>query len=76
MKNILQYFEKTCERFPDHIAVADDHASVTFHDLKRRSQQAGTMLASALKKHPHSCCYLYGQKPCSGRGNARCSLQW
>lgn len=34
MKNILQYFEKTCERFPDHIAVADDLASVTFHDLK------------------------------------------
>ena len=51
MKNILQYFEKTCERFPDHIAVADDHASVTFHDLKRKSQQTGTMLASALKKH-------------------------
>lgn len=51
MKNILQYFEKTCERFPDHIAVADDHASVTFHDLKRKSQQTGTMLASTLKKH-------------------------
>ena len=51
MKNILQYFEKTCDRFPDHIAVADDHASVTFHDLKRKSQQTGTMLASTLKKH-------------------------
>ena len=41
MKNILQYFEKTCERFPDHIAVAGDLASVTFHDLKRKSQKTG-----------------------------------
>ena len=48
MKNILQYFEKTCERFPDHIAVADDHASVTFHDLKRK------------KQHSHYC-YNYPQ---------------
>ncbi len=44
MKNILQYFEKTCEQFPDHIAVANESSSVTFNDLKTRSQQAGTMI--------------------------------
>ena len=65
MKNILQYFEKTCDRFPDHIAVADDHASVTFHDLKRKSQQTGTMLASTLKKHRIPVAIYMGQRQCS-----------
>lgn len=51
MKNILQYFEETCKRFPDNIAVADESSSVTFNDLKARSQQTGTMIASELKKH-------------------------
>lgn len=51
MKNILQYFEETCKKFPDNIAVADESSSVTFDDLKIRSQQTGTMIASGLKKH-------------------------
>ena len=51
MKNILQYFEETCGKFSDHIAVADESSSVTFNDLKTRSQQAGTMIASELKQH-------------------------
>lgn len=51
MKNILQYFEETCKHFPDNIAVADECSSVTFDDLKTRSQQTGTMIASGLKKH-------------------------
>ncbi len=51
MKNILQYFEETCKRFPDNISVADESSSVTFNDLKVRSQQTGTMIASELKKH-------------------------
>lgn len=50
MKNILQYFEETCEQFPDYIAVANESSSVTFNDLKTRSQQAGTMIASELKQ--------------------------
>ena len=50
MKNILQYFEKTCEQFPNHIAVANESSSVTFNNLKTRSQQAGTMIASELKQ--------------------------
>ncbi len=51
MKNILQCFEETCKKFPDNIAVADESSSVTFNDLKIRSQQTGTMIASELKKH-------------------------
>ena len=51
MKNILQYFEETCKKFPDNIAVADESSSVTFNDLKIRSQQTGTMISSGLKKH-------------------------
>lgn len=51
MKNILQYFEETCKKFPDNIAVADECSSVTFDDLKTRSQQTGTMIASGLKKY-------------------------
>lgn len=50
MKNILQYFEETCKRFPNNIAVADESCSVTFNDLKTRSQQTATMIASKLKK--------------------------
>ena len=50
MKNILQYFEETCKRFPNNIAVADESYSVTFNDLKTRSQQTATMIASKLKK--------------------------
>ena len=37
MKNILQYFEKTCEQFPNHIAVANESSSVTFNNLKTDS---------------------------------------
>ena len=51
MKNILQYFEMTCKRFPDNIAVADEASSVTFNDLKRKSQQTGTMIATNLQRH-------------------------
>lgn len=51
MKNILQYFEESCKRFPDNIAVADESSSVTFKDLQTRSQQTGTMLAMNLEKH-------------------------
>lgn len=50
MKNILQYFEETCKRFPNNIVVADESYSVTFNDLKTRSQQTATMIASKLKK--------------------------
>lgn len=50
MKNILQYFEKTCKCFPDNIAAADESSSVSFKGLQMRSQQTGTMLASGLKK--------------------------
>lgn len=51
MKNILQYFEKTCKKFPDNIAVADESSAVSFHDLKRKSQQTGTMIATNLQQH-------------------------
>ena len=51
MKNILQHFEEACKKFPDNIAVADETSSVTFKALKRKSQQAGTMIASELKQH-------------------------
>ena len=38
MKNILQYFEKTCDRFPDHIAAADAH---TFRYFSTERYHAG-----------------------------------
>ena len=50
MKNILQYFEETCEQFPDHIAVANESSSVTFNDLKTRSQQAEIGRASCRER--------------------------
>lgn len=50
MKNILQYFEAACKRFPDNIAVADETSSVTFDELKRKSQQTGTLIANELQR--------------------------
>lgn len=50
MKNILQYFEAACKKYPDNIAVADDSSSVTFDELKRKSQQTGTLIANELKR--------------------------
>lgn len=51
MKNILQYFEKTCKRFPDNVAVADESSSVTFKNLQIQSQRTGTVLAANLNQH-------------------------
>lgn len=51
MKNILQYFEKTCLHYPDNTAVADDSISITFQTLKEKSSQIGTMLASNINGH-------------------------
>lgn len=50
MKNILQYFEAACKRFPDNIAVADETSSVTFDELKKKSQQTGTLIANELQR--------------------------
>ena len=69
MKNILQYFEKTCEQFPNHIAVANESSSVTFNDLKTRSQQAGTMIASELKQESLPVAiYIDNMKPTKPTG--------
>lgn len=47
MKNILDYFEKTAERFPEKQAVYDSRTGLTWRELKELSMKAGSAVAGA-----------------------------
>ena len=43
--NVLDYIEKTAERFPDKIAFADEETSLSFSEFRNRAMRLGTALA-------------------------------
>ena len=46
MKNILEYLERSAERFPDKTAFADENTACTFAELRERARRAGSFFAS------------------------------
>lgn len=46
MKSILEYLERSAERFPDKIAFADETEECTFRELRADAQRIGSALAA------------------------------
>ena len=46
MKNVLEYLEKTAEKYPDKMAVTDEKESCTFEELRSISARIGRVLSS------------------------------
>ena len=46
MKSILDYLERSAERFPDKTAFADENKEITFSQLKERAQRAASVLTA------------------------------
>ncbi len=44
MNNVLEYLERSYERFPDKTAVRDEHAQCTYGELYLRARQVGSYL--------------------------------
>lgn len=49
MKNILDYLERSCERFPDKVSFADTETEITYTELAARARSIGTALARVTK---------------------------
>lgn len=45
MKSIIEYLERSAERFPDKVAFADENDTCTFQELKERARSVGSFLA-------------------------------
>ncbi len=69
MKNILQYLEKTAERFPEKTALADENTALGFAELQNAAMCGGTALAKRglynepvavfMKKTPLTVCAFF-----------------
>ena len=46
MTNVLEYLERSAERFPEKTAFADPDAEITYEGLVRRAKRIGTALAA------------------------------
>ena len=45
-RSVLSYLEDDAARFPDRLAVIDEHGSCTYEVLRHRAQRAGSALAA------------------------------
>ena len=53
MRNILEYLEKSAERFPDKTAVTDGVCAYNYRELSERSRRVGSALAAYCQpEHP------------------------
>ena len=44
IKNILEYFEKTVEKYGNKVAVIDGERQITFNELAKQAQVVGTAI--------------------------------
>lgn len=51
MKNILSGLERTAEKFPDRIAIADDQTAYTYSDLVRLAKSIGCRIGCLAKRN-------------------------
>lgn len=52
MKNILEYFEKTTQRYPDKIGFVDEQRAATFAETEECAKSIGTALSAYGSKRP------------------------
>lgn len=52
MKNILEYFEKTAETYPDKVGFTDSEREATFAEVKLRARAIGSFLAEQGSRRP------------------------
>ena len=52
MKNILEYFEKTAETYPDKVGFTDSEREATFAEVKLRARAIGSFLAEHGSRRP------------------------
>ncbi len=59
MKNVLEYLEITCRRFPDRVAVTDESGSRTFSNINQESRSlAGAIVARTSARNQPIAVYL------------------
>lgn len=56
--DILQYLDRAAEIFPDRIAYEEEHAQITFQELKRRADCMGTALLKRECTHGTIAIYM------------------
>lgn len=52
MRNIIDYFEKTCANFPNKVAVSDDKETYTYNELKINAQKIASFFAEKFYNQP------------------------
>ena len=51
VKNVLDYLEKSAEKYPDKIAYSDKDNNITYAELQKKAQAVGTFLLSNCQKN-------------------------
>ncbi len=69
-RNILEYLEKTAQRYPERVAMSGGADSLTFEDLHRKARKVGSSLLRRgfcrkavivlMDKHPDTVCAFLG----------------
>ena len=49
MKNVLEYLERSAEKYSENIAAEDEHGKCTYHELLENSRKVGNSLADKIK---------------------------
>lgn len=61
--SILQYFEKTCERFAKKIAISGDNTELTFEELSKMSSRVALKLLELNLQKNQPIAVIAGKKP-------------
>ena len=62
MRNVIEWLEATAVATPERVAVADPDSSLTYGELRREAQAAGTWLAA--RTQPRQAVALFLEKSC------------
>ena len=49
VKNVLEWLENSCRKYPDKIAFGDDHGDISFRELYEGSRKCGTFFTQYIK---------------------------
>jgi amino acid adenylation domain-containing protein len=63
IKNVLDYLEKSAALYPDKIAVADEHNTLTYCQLNKAAENIGAALLT--HTHPRQAVPVYMDKSCN-----------
>ena len=60
VRNVLQYLERSADRYPDQIAFGDPDKEMTFREIQSLSERVGIILSGLI--HPHEAIAFYLEK--------------